>query len=62
MWHGSLTVLGLESSNAISGIAGTGHILLTAGMVLLCPALGRALRRTSAPEERMPQAQVAARG
>ncbi|MFK4807425.1 DUF2871 domain-containing protein [Microbacterium sp. ZW CA_36] len=62
IWHGSLTVLGLESSKAISGIAGTGHILLTAGMVLLFVALGRALRRTSAPEERMPQAQVAARG
>jgi uncharacterized membrane protein YgdD (TMEM256/DUF423 family) len=67
IWHGSLTVLGLESSKAISGIAGTGHVLLTAGMVLLFVALGRALRRTSAPQERMPQermpqAQVAARG
>ncbi|MCC2033735.1 DUF2871 domain-containing protein [Microbacterium allomyrinae] len=62
IWHGSLTVLGEESSKMISGIAGTGHMLLTAGMVLLFLALGRALRRSEAPAagERMPQAQVAA--
>ena len=37
--HGSLTVLGEESSSAIAGIAGLGHMLLTAGMVLLFLAL-----------------------
>src|SRR4051812_18301856 len=35
IWHGSLTVLGQESSAMISGIAGMGHIILTIGMVLL---------------------------
>ena len=43
VWHGSLTVLGEESSKMIAGIAGTGHMLLTAGMVLLFPSLRRAL-------------------
>ncbi len=45
IWHGILTVLGEESSKMIAGIAGTGHILLAAGMVLLFLALGRALKR-----------------
>lgn len=64
VWHGSLTVLGEESSKMIAGIAGTGHMLLTAGMVLLFLALGRALRRSPAADgsERMPQPEVAARG
>ena len=48
IWHGILTVLGEESSKMIAGIAGTGHILLTAGMVLLFLALGRALKRDRA--------------
>lgn len=39
VWHGCLTVLGQESSNMIAGIAGLGHILLSAGMVLLFLAL-----------------------
>jgi hypothetical protein len=43
LWHGSLTVLGLESTKMIAGIAGTGHMLLTAGMILLFVALGRAI-------------------
>ncbi|WP_137844979.1 DUF2871 domain-containing protein [Microbacterium sp. 2FI] len=43
VWRGSLTVLGQESSKMIAGIAGTGHMLLTAGMVLLFLALGRAI-------------------
>jgi hypothetical protein len=66
IWHGSLTVLGEESSKMIAGIAGAGHILVTAGMVLLFLALGRALRRGSAvdgaSDERMPRPQAAARG
>ncbi|MBW8761266.1 MAG: DUF2871 domain-containing protein [Microbacterium sp.] len=39
VWHGCLTVLGQDSSAMISGIAGIGHILLSAGMVLLFLAL-----------------------
>lgn len=39
IWHGSLTVLGQESSGMIAGIAGIGHILLSAGMILLFLAL-----------------------
>ena len=62
IWHGSLTVLGLEASKAIAGIAGTGHILLTVGMVLLFLALGRALRRTQAAGEKAPPAHAVARG
>lgn len=48
IWHGSLTVIGQESSKMIAGIAGTGHILLTAAMVLLFLALGRAITRDRA--------------
>ena len=43
IWHGSLTVLGQESNGMIAGIAGLGHILLTAGMVLLFLRLRRGL-------------------
>ncbi|WP_407359024.1 DUF2871 domain-containing protein [Microbacterium sp. LTA6] len=39
VWHGCLTVLGQESSKMIAGIAGVGHMLLTAGMVMLFLAL-----------------------
>ncbi|WP_026378549.1 DUF2871 domain-containing protein [Agromyces italicus] len=39
VWHGTLTVLGGQSTAAIAGIAGLGHILVTAGMVLLFLAL-----------------------
>jgi hypothetical protein len=35
VWHGSLTVLGHESTPMIAGIAGLGHMLLGAGAVLL---------------------------
>ena len=55
IWHGSLTVLGEESSKMIAGIAGTGHMLLTAGMVLLFLALGKAIRK-----DRMPRAGASA--
>jgi len=48
IWHGSLTVLGEESTKMIAGIAGIGHMLLTAGLVLLFLALGRAIRRDRA--------------
>lgn len=43
VWHGSLTVLGEESGAAIAGIAGLGHILVTAGLVLLMLALRKAI-------------------
>ena len=51
--HGSLTVLGMETSKAIAGIAGTGHILVTAGLILLMLALRKpvfAAAEASRPE------------
>ena len=49
VWHGILTVLGQESSAMIAGIAGLGHILLSAGMVLLFLALRTRLFAAKAP-------------
>jgi hypothetical protein len=43
--HGSLTVLGLESSKMIAGIAGLGHMSITAAIILLFFALRAAIRR-----------------
>lgn len=43
VWHGSLTVLGQESSAMIAGIAGLGHIALSVGMVLLFLSLRKAI-------------------
>lgn len=51
IWHGSLTVLGQESSKMIAGIAGLGHMLLTAGMVVFFVALRRAVLSRAAPTE-----------
>lgn len=53
VWHGCLTVLGQESSKMIAGIAGTGHMLLTAGMVLLFLALRKRIlvAKAAAPED-----------
>lgn len=46
--HGMLTVVGVEEvSKAIPGIAGTGHIILSAGLVLLMLALGKSLKALS---------------
>ncbi|OJU41262.1 MAG: hypothetical protein BGN97_16140 [Microbacterium sp. 69-10] len=42
-WHGILTVLGQESSAMIAGIAGLGHILITAGLIVFFIALRRAV-------------------
>lgn len=39
VWHGILTVVGEQSTAMVSGIAGLGHILLSAGMVFLFLAL-----------------------
>ncbi|KSU68079.1 DUF2871 domain-containing protein [Arthrobacter sp. NIO-1057] len=41
--HGMLTILGIESSKMISGIAGLGHMSLTAGMILLFVMLRRSV-------------------
>lgn len=41
--HGIMTVLGAESSKLISGIAGLGHMSITAGMVLLFVMLRRSV-------------------
>ncbi|MGI8311590.1 DUF2871 domain-containing protein [Saccharopolyspora hattusasensis] len=41
--HGTLTVLGEESSAAISGIAGLGHILITLGLIHLFLSLRKSL-------------------
>ena len=53
IWHGSLTVLGQESTAMIAGIAGLGHIAITAGMIVFFIALRRAVTgSTPAPVER----------
>ncbi|MGO2029819.1 MAG: DUF2871 domain-containing protein [Glutamicibacter ardleyensis] len=41
--HGMLTVLDIDSSAMISGIAGLGHMALTAGMILLFIMLRRSV-------------------
>ncbi|WP_251446014.1 DUF2871 domain-containing protein [Microbacterium sp. USTB-Y] len=46
-WHGILDVQKAEASKAISGIAGTGHILIGAGFVLLLITLWKGIRRSS---------------
>lgn len=43
--HGTLQVLGAPAGPAISGIAGLGHILLSAGMIMLFVLLRRAVAR-----------------
>lgn len=45
IWHGSLTVLGKEGNAMISGIAGMGHMLITAGMIVFFLLLGKAIKR-----------------
>ena len=55
--HGSMTVLGMESSKAIAGIAGMGHMLLTAGLILLLlarrgPVFGSRVERADAAGSR----------
>lgn len=43
VWHGMLTVLGEESTTMIAGIAGLGHMLITAAMIVFFIALRRAV-------------------
>lgn len=45
--NGTFTVLGVETSKALAGISGSGHILLTAALILLFVALGTRLRATT---------------
>ncbi|WP_084130304.1 DUF2871 domain-containing protein [Demequina sp. NBRC 110055] len=47
-WHGMLTVLGRESGAMIAGFAGLGHMTMTAALILLFVALGKALKRDEA--------------
>ncbi len=48
--HGTLTVLGIASSPMISGIAGLGHIALTAAIIVLFFLIRAAIRRTPADD------------
>ncbi|MEU6564925.1 DUF2871 domain-containing protein [Nocardia nova] len=48
--HGTLTVLGRSSGTAIALTAGLGHILLTAGLVLLFVMLGKCIAAQSGSE------------
>lgn len=43
VWHGTLTVLGEDSSAMIAGVAGIGHILITVALILFFVALRRAV-------------------
>ena len=60
VWHGCLTVLGQESSSMIAGIAGLGHILLSAGMVLLFLALRKRLFAAAPATPAIPAAPASA--
>ncbi|MGX1793276.1 DUF2871 domain-containing protein [Microbacterium sp. NPDC055312] len=43
VWHGSLTVLGEPSTSMIAGIAGLGHILLSAALIVFFVLLRKAV-------------------
>lgn len=60
IWHGMLTVLGQESSAMIAGIAGLGHIFVTAGMILLMTMIGRSVLVSRRAELIAADARVAA--
>ncbi|MFG2121938.1 DUF2871 domain-containing protein [Streptomyces sp. NPDC048710] len=49
--HGTLTVLGHSGSDAIAGIAGLGHVLLTAGLVLFFVTVGKCLPGVSGAQD-----------
>jgi len=48
--NGVLHVLGESSSAALAGISGSGHIILTAGLILLFVALGKRVLEKPAAE------------
>lgn len=43
--HGTMTVLGIESSAAISGIAGLGHVILTIGLGFFFQVLLQSIKK-----------------
>ncbi len=47
--NGTLTVLGIEMSKALAGISGSGHIILTAGLLLLFFALWKRVAASALP-------------
>ncbi|WP_328401746.1 DUF2871 domain-containing protein [Nocardia sp. NBC_00403] len=47
--HGTLTVLGKSSGEAIALVSGVGHILLTAGLVLFFITLGKSIDDSRTP-------------
>jgi nitric oxide reductase large subunit len=47
--NGILHVLDLETSKALAGISGSGHIIMSAGLVLLFIALGKRISARPAP-------------
>nr|WP_315903815.1 DUF2871 family protein [Streptomyces sp. BK340] len=49
--HGTPTVLGRSGSDAVAGIAGLGHALLTAGLVLFFVMVGKCLPGASRAED-----------
>jgi len=59
--HGTMTILGTESSPATEGISGLGHIFLTVGMILLFLNLRTALKPHFAPSSREHVSEVAQR-
>ena len=44
VWHGCLTILKIEGNPMIAGIAGMGHMLVTAGFVMLWVLLRSAIK------------------
>lgn len=60
--HGMLTVVGQESSAMIAGMAGLGHMLLTAGMVLLFVLLRSRIPRVCAEPAAAPLTAPGAKG
>ena len=47
IWHGMLTITGGTASGMISGMAGLGHIALTAGLIVFFVALRRSIAAPS---------------
>jgi hypothetical protein len=53
--HGSLTVLGHETGPMLAGFAGLGHMLLTAGLVLLFATLRSRISQVGTDDEPQPE-------
>lgn len=56
--NGTLHVLGQEPSKALTGISGSGHILLTAGLILLFVAVWNRIKNDSALSQHGADAEV----